>query len=77
MATAHFQLLVSAVAGWVNRHQQDVIEYLQEENRVLREQLGGYCHVNGYRPGAYTISGGVRRSRLPDLVPRQARPMLT
>lgn len=28
-------------AGWVNRHQQDVIEYRQEENRVLREQLGG------------------------------------
>ena len=29
------------LAGWVNRSQQDVIEYLQEENRVLREQLGG------------------------------------
>ncbi len=28
-------------AGWVNRGQQDVIEYLQEENRVLREKLGG------------------------------------
>jgi len=28
-------------AGWVNRSQQDVIEYLQEENRVLRERLGG------------------------------------
>ncbi len=28
-------------AGWVNRRQQDVIEYLQEENRVLREQLSG------------------------------------
>ena len=28
-------------AGWVNRSQQTVIEYLQEENRVLREQLGG------------------------------------
>jgi transposase InsO family protein len=27
-------------AGWVNQHQQDVIEYLQEENRALREQLG-------------------------------------
>jgi hypothetical protein len=24
----------------VNRGQQDIIEYLQEENRVLREQLG-------------------------------------
>jgi transposase len=28
-------------AGWVNRSQQDVIEYLHAENRVLREQLGG------------------------------------
>ncbi|MCH7866048.1 MAG: helix-turn-helix domain-containing protein [Myxococcales bacterium] len=28
-------------AGWVNRQQQDVIEYLQEENQTLREQLGG------------------------------------
>lgn len=28
-------------AGWVNRSQQDVIEYLQTENRVLREQIGG------------------------------------
>jgi hypothetical protein len=29
------------LAGWVNRHQQDVIDYLVEENRVLHEQLGG------------------------------------
>jgi len=28
-------------AGWINRHQQQVIDYLLEENRVLREQLGG------------------------------------
>ena len=35
------QFLMLTVAGWVNRHQQEVIDYLQEENRVLREQLGG------------------------------------
>ena len=29
------------IAGWVNRHQLDVIEYLQEENRVLKDRLGG------------------------------------
>ena len=29
------------LAGWVNRHQQQVIEYLVEENRVLKEQLKG------------------------------------
>ena len=28
-------------AGWANRRQLEVIAYLQEENRVLREQLGG------------------------------------
>jgi len=28
------------MAGWVNRSQQDVIEYLQVENRILREQVG-------------------------------------
>jgi len=33
--------MMLAFAGWVNRRQQDVIEYLQEENRLLREQMGG------------------------------------
>jgi len=35
-----FRLLLIALAGWLNQRQQDVIDYLQEENRVLREQLG-------------------------------------
>ena len=34
------QFLVLATAGWLTRHQQDLIDYLREENRVLREQLG-------------------------------------
>lgn len=29
------------LGGWGNRAQQDVIDWLQEENRALREQLGG------------------------------------
>jgi hypothetical protein len=33
----HFLLLT--FAGWVHRRQQDIIDYLMEENRVLREQL--------------------------------------
>jgi hypothetical protein len=33
--------LLIVFAGWANRRQLDVIEYLQEENRVLRERLGG------------------------------------
>jgi hypothetical protein len=28
-------------AGWVNRQRLDVIDYLQEGNRVLKERLGG------------------------------------
>src|SRR3954449_12042759 len=36
-----FRFLLIAVAGWMNQHQQQMIEYLREENRVLREQLGG------------------------------------
>ena len=35
------RFLVLMMAGWMNRKQQDIIAYLQEENRVLREQLGG------------------------------------
>ena len=34
------QLVVMAMAGWMNERQQQVIEYLQEENRILREQTG-------------------------------------
>ena len=34
------QFLVLTYAGWVNRHQDDLIAYLREENRVLREHLG-------------------------------------
>ena len=35
-----FQFLLVSIAGWMNQGQQQVIEYLREENRVLREQLG-------------------------------------
>src|SRR4051812_23694161 len=36
-----FRFVLIAVAGWMNQHQLQMIEYLREENRVLREQLGG------------------------------------
>ncbi len=34
------QLLLVTFAGWSNRHQAQAIDYLIEENRVLKEQLG-------------------------------------
>jgi len=36
-----FRFVLIAVAGWMNQRQLQVIDYLREENRVLREQLGG------------------------------------
>ena len=41
LAIDPFRLLLTSLAGWLNQQQQDVIDYLQEENRVLREQLEG------------------------------------
>ena len=35
------QVLLVTLAGWINRHQQHVIEYLMAENRVLKGQLTG------------------------------------
>ena len=36
-----FRFVLIAVAGWMNQRQVQMIDYLREENRVLREQLGG------------------------------------
>ncbi len=35
-----WQLYFLALAGLVNRHQQELIEYLRTENQVLREKFG-------------------------------------
>ena len=37
-----FRFFLLLFAGWVNRRQACVIEYLLEENRLLREQVGGH-----------------------------------
>src|SRR6185437_1742225 len=36
-----FRFVLITVGGWMNHHQQQIIEYLREENRVHREQLSG------------------------------------
>jgi len=36
-----WKFLLVVLAGWINRHQQDVIEYLLEENRVHKELHSG------------------------------------
>jgi hypothetical protein len=34
-------LIVAALFGWLHREQRDVLEFLREENRVLKAQLHG------------------------------------
>ncbi len=36
-----FRFVLIAVAGWMNQEQQHAIQYLREENRILRAHLGG------------------------------------
>ncbi len=48
----------------MNQHQQAVIDFLQEENRVLLEQLGG-------KPRRFTDSQRVRLARKAKLVGRR------
>jgi hypothetical protein len=36
-----FRFVLISIAGWMNQQQQQAIDYLREEKRVLREQLGG------------------------------------
>src|ERR1039457_1189115 len=48
----------------MSRHQQAVIEYLQEENRVLLEQLGG-------KPKHFTDAQRIRLARKAKLVGRR------
>ena len=48
----------------MNRHQQVVIEYLQEENRVLLEQLGG-------KPKPFTDAQRIRLARKAKIVGRR------
>src|SRR3954467_11243262 len=35
-----FRFVLISIASWMNQQQQQAIEYLREENKVLREQLG-------------------------------------
>jgi hypothetical protein len=53
-----WQLLVMIVAGWINRQQQEVIEYLRTENQILKE-----AHPAQRRPAP--TPGGQRQNPRP------------
>ena len=68
------QVLLVTLAGWVNRHQQHVIEYLVEENRSLK---GHPRPCRGLSPGpaegkdggssSCTLQGSRTRRSVPGL----------
>ena len=39
MKTKPMTMLLMMLAGWINRQQQEAIEYLKEENSILKEEL--------------------------------------
>jgi hypothetical protein len=40
MKTKPIEMILMMLTGWINRHQQEMIEYLKEENKNHREKLG-------------------------------------
>ncbi len=43
-----WQLLLLSLAGWINRHQLDVIAYIQEENTILKSKLKNRLEFRGH-----------------------------
>jgi hypothetical protein len=62
---APFVFVVFLFAGWVNRQQQAVIDYLLEENRVLRARRQLDLPVALTHPFGYRRRGVASRSLLP------------
>jgi putative transposase len=64
-----FRFVLLAVAGWMNQQQSQTIEYLREENRVLREQLGRrrLCLTNDQRRRLAARAKGLGRKLLAEV----------
>ena len=39
MNTKPWMMLVAMLSGWLNQQQQEALEYLKEENKILRDEL--------------------------------------
>ena len=65
------QFLLFMLAGWVSRHQQQMIEYLMAENTAFREQLGGkrIRFTDAQRRRLARAAKPLGRRRLRDLSP--------
>jgi hypothetical protein len=40
MKAKPMSILLMILAGWIDRHQQDVIAHLKQKNEILRKKLG-------------------------------------
>jgi transposase InsO family protein len=62
-------MLIAMVAGWLQRHQQQVITYLIEENRVLHAHLGGrrLCLTDTERRRLAALAHPLGRKRLKEV----------
>ena len=71
MVPLPIQFLLFLLVGWVSRQQQDIIEYLQAENRALREQFGGkrLRFTDAQRRRLARKAKPIGRRRLRDLSP--------
>lgn len=60
-----WQIILIALAGWMNREQSVVTDYLKEENRVLRELLGKKrLRLNNDQPRRLAAQGKTLGSKL-------------
>jgi len=58
-----FSFLVVSIVGWLNQRQQQVIEYLVEENRVLEDKsLRGSCDLPTINHFSKAVRNRVLRS---------------
>src|SRR5215467_5256494 len=64
-----FSFVLTSIAGWMNQHQQHVIEYLMEENRVLREGLFIHFDDEGLRLAPRLQLSLGERELVPVLIP--------
>src|SRR5258707_694087 len=63
------QMVLLMLAGWVNRQQLQVIEYLQAENRLLKARLGKQRlrFTDAERRGLARMANAIGRRALTDL----------
>jgi hypothetical protein len=64
-----FRFVLIGLSGWMNTRQSLLIDYLREENRVLREQLAGkrLCFTDDQRRRLAAKTKGLGRKVLGDL----------